>query len=282
VSRRRHRFSAAFLGVLAATTLLVACDGGGEDATPAPAATSTSPLSGTLTVFAAASLTDAFTELQEAFNTKYPEVEIAFNFAGSSTLRTQLEQGAGADIFASANAEQMDLAQASGVVVEDDAVFVRNSLVVITPSDNPGGVSTLADMSKPDIKLVLATAEVPVGGYARQMLEKMDADPAYGAGFSEAVLANLVSNESNVKQAVAKVLLGEADFSIVYGTDVTPDVAADLATIEVPVPLNVIAEYPIALTSEAEDPEAARAFIDFILSAEGQAILEKWGFQTGA
>jgi molybdate transport system substrate-binding protein len=112
------------------------------------------------------------------------------------------------------------------------------------------------------------------------MLKKAAADPAYGAGFSDAVLANLVSNESNVKQVVAKVQLGEADAGIVYGSDVTPDVAPDLHTIEVPDSINVTADYPIAALTETNNPEVAQAFVDFVLSSDGQTILARWGFQA--
>jgi molybdate transport system substrate-binding protein len=129
------------------------------------------------------------------------------------------------------------------------------------------------------LKLVLAAPEVPVGNYARQMFVKMEADPAFGAGFNDAVLKNVVSNESNVKQVVAKVQLGEADAGVVYGTDITASVAPDLTRVEVPTALNIIAEYPIALTKDAGNTKAAQAFMDYVLSSAGQTILKKYGFQ---
>lgn len=263
---------------------LVACgDDGGPDPTPAagaPAATSTPAVTGNITVFAAASLTDAFNELAAEFKKANPGVgEISLNFAGSSALRTQLEQGARAEIFASADTVQMDAAKKSGVIASGEKVFARNSLVIITPKSNPGKVIAPADLKKSGLKLVLAAPEVPVGSYARQMFTKMDADPAYGAGFNDAVLKNVVSNESNVKQVVAKVELGEADAGVVYGTDVTASVAPNLNKIEVPAAVNVIAEYPIALTKDARNTRTAQAFIDFVFSSAGQTILKKYGFQ---
>jgi molybdate transport system substrate-binding protein len=180
-------------------------------------------------------------------------------------------------VFASANTSHMDALVDAGLAGEP-AIFVHNSLIVITPHDNPAGLNTLADLKKPGLKLVLAAEEVPVGGYAREMLAKANAVLEFGAGFSDAVLANLVSNESNVKQVVAKVQLGEADAGIVYGSDVTPDVATALHTIEVPQSVNVVAGYPIAVLTEAGDAAVARAFVDFVLSVEGQTILARWGF----
>lgn len=275
------------LGLIVLTGLalgLLACgDDAGPNPTPAagaPAATATPGVTGNITVFAAASLTDAFNELATEFKKANPGVgEISFNFAGSSALRTQLEQGARAEIFASADTVQMDAAKKSGVVSGGDKIFARNSLVIITPKSNPGRVAAPVDLKKSGLKLVLAAPEVPVGNYARQMFTKMDADPAYGAGFNDAVLKNVVSNEANVKQVVAKVELGEADAGVVYGTDVTASVAPNLNKIEVPAALNIIAEYPIALTKDARNTKAGQAFIDFIFSSAGQTILKKYGFQ---
>jgi molybdate transport system substrate-binding protein len=263
---------------------LVACgDDAGADPTAtvpaAPAATATPAVTGNITVFAAASLTDAFNELATEFKKANPGVgEITFNYAGSSALRTQLEQGARADIFASADTVQMDAAKKSGVIAAGDKIFARNSLVIITPKANPGKVTAPVNLKNPGLKLVLAAPEVPVGNYARQAFVKMEADAAYGAGFNDAVLKNVVSNEANVKQVVTKVQLGEADAGIVYGTDVTASVAPDLMRVEIPAAVNVIAEYPIALTKDAGNSKTGQAFIDFVFSAAGQTILKKYGF----
>lgn len=228
-----------------------------------------------LIVFAAASLTDAFTEIGENFQTANPNVTVTFNFAGSQALRTQLEEGAPADIFASANKTQMDAVIAASLITEGTQQnFLTNKLVVILPADNPAGLSKLEDLANPGIKLVLAAEEVPVGNFARQALDLMNA--SFGTDFKDKVLANVVSNEDNVKQVVTKVQLGEVDAGIVYTSDAVA--APELQTIEIPSELNVVAKYPIAPLLNSEHADVAQAFIDYVLSDEGQAILEKWGF----
>jgi len=251
-----------------------ACGGGGES----PSDVVDQTPRGKITVFAAASLTEAFNEIAEAFTEEYPGTDIDFNFGGTPTLRTQLEQGARADVFASASVEQMDLARANGVADGPSSTFARNSLVIITPSANRARINAPVDLQRDGLKLVIANGAVPVGAYTRQALAAMEEDPAYGAGFADAVLGNVVSLESNVKQVVAKVELGEADAGIVYGTDVTPAVAPKLRRIEIPDAFNVIAEYPVALVRDRSNDVTARAFIDFLISREGQAILMKYGF----
>jgi molybdate transport system substrate-binding protein len=240
----------------------------------APASTTASePV--TLTVFAAASLTDAFTEIGAAFEDTNPGVTVTFNFAGSQGLRTQIEEGARADVFASANAREMDTLVSNGFVAQDaPLLFLTNQLVVILPADNPAGIVSLEDLAKPGMKLVFAAEEVPVGRYSREALDLMNA--TYGAGFKDKVLANVVSNEDNVKQVVAKVQLGEADAGIVYTSDAIA--APELQTIDIPVEVNVLAVYPIAALNESANAEISEAFIAYVLSDEGQAVLAKWGF----
>jgi molybdate transport system substrate-binding protein len=266
------------LAAVVAVFALACGDDAGPD--PTPEVQGTPPLSGKITVFAAASLTDSFNELKTEFVRRNSGTEVEFQFAGSPALRTQLEQGARADIFASADVPNMNMALQNGVVLDVGKVFVRNSLVIITPKNNPARITAPADLRKSGIKLVLAAPEVPVGNYSRQSFALMDKDPAFGTGFADAVLGNVVSNESNVKQVVAKVQLGEADAGVVYGTDVTADVVNDLTQVAIPANLNVIAEYPIALTKSPANTSVAAAFIAFVTGAEGQAILKKYGFQT--
>lgn len=260
----------------------VAPEEGAAAETPAPAeeeaATGAAP-TGDLTVFAAASLTDAFNEIAEGFGAAYPGSTISYNFAGSQQLAQQLGQGAPADVFASANRPQMEVAiEAERVVSGTQHTFVRNRLVVIVPSDNPGGVTTLQDLAKPDLKIVLAAPEVPVGGYSLQFLEKASASPDFTETFSETVIANVVSYEENVRAVLSKVQLGEADAGIVYTSDVTPDAAAEVTAIEIPDELNVIASYPIAPIADAANPDLAQAFIDYVSGEEGQMVLAKYGF----
>jgi len=271
----RCRERALAVAAIVLTVVLTAC-GGSSDGRSEPAG-GTAP-GGKITVFAAASLSEAFKEIAVAFKAAYPGAQIDFNFAGTPTLRTQLEQGARADVFASANLEQMELAKQSGVVEQTSSSFARNSLVIITPSDNPAKIESAADLARDGLKLVVAQEDVPVGAYTRQALASMTADASFGAGFRDAVLGNVVSLESNVKQVVAKVELGEADAGIVYGTDVTPGVASKLHKIEIPEAFNVIAEYPVALVSDRSNDALARAFIEFLLSERGQAILGEYGF----
>lgn len=229
----------------------------------------------TLTVFAAASLTDAFGEMEKNFEAANPSVTVTFNFAGSQALRTQIEQGAPVDVFASANSKEMDALVGGKFIAEGTPqLFLTNKLVVILPAGNPAGVEKLEDLAKPGLKLVLAAEEVPVGNYSRQSLEKMNG--SFGADFKDKVLANLVSNEDNVKQVVAKVQLGEADAGIVYTSDAVA--APDLKAIEIPTELNIIAKYPIAALSKSDNADLAGAFVAYVLSPEGQAILKKWGF----
>lgn len=246
-----------------------------DTTTAIAAATDLPARSSDLTVFAAASLTDAFTEIGQAFDATHPEVNTVFNFGGSQNLRTQLEQGAQAGVFVSANQKEIDAAIASGLVVSGtEQVFLNNHLIVILPAANPGAIQSLEDLARPGLKLVLAAEEVPVGDYTRQALEKLDA--TYGGDYKQAVLANVVSNEDNVKQVVAKVQLGEADAGIVYSSDAIA--APDLKTIIIPPNANVVAKYPIALLKAAPSPALAQEFVDFVLSPEGQSILKKWGF----
>jgi molybdate transport system substrate-binding protein len=230
-----------------------------------------------LTIFAAASLLNAFTEIGQNFEAGNSGVTITFNFAGSGTLRTQLEQGAVADVFASANMTEMNTIVADNLVAADaPQLFLTNSLLVILPSTNPANIQSLQDLTLPGIRLVLCDATVPCGKYARQILVNMDTDTAFSDTYSTEVLANLVSNEIDVKQVVAKVQLGEADAGIVYVSDAVA--ASDMKTIEFPAADNVIAQYPIAPLRSAPQPDLADDFVVYVLSPEGQIILKKWGF----
>ena len=252
--------------------LVFALLSGCGSAAPSP---TVAPEPQTLTVFAAASLTDAFTEISKNFEAANPGVIVLFNFAGSQALRTQIEEGAPADVFASANKTEMDALVTSAHVQQGTPqTFLNNKLIVILPADNTAGLTKLEDLANSGIKLVLAAEEVPVGKYTRQALEQMNSQ--FGSDFKDKVLANVVSNEDNVKQVVAKVQLGEADAGVVYTSDAVA--APDLKTVEIPNELNVIAEYPIAALTDSVNSELATAFINYVLSQEGQAVLQKWGF----
>jgi molybdate transport system substrate-binding protein len=229
-----------------------------------------------LTVFAASSLTDSFTEIGKAFDAKTGS-KTNFQFAGSQVLRTQLENGAKADIYASANTAQFDPLVKTGLI-SSGVVFTKNRLVVIVPKKGAGNVKTLADLAKPGIKLVIADKTVPVGQYTRQILEMLGKSKSYGADYTARVLKNVVSEETNVRQVALKVQLGEADAGVVYTTDVTPNLAANVIQLAIPARYNVLAKYPIGLLKNSSNPNAAKAFMDFVLSKDGQTILGKWGF----
>ena len=264
--------------ILAASAWLLGGCGSPTNApvTPPQAAATTAKTS--LTVFAAASLTESFTEMAAAFESAWPEADVILNFAGSNTLRLQIEQGAPADIFASANVEQMD-ALVTSRLVNKPLIFAHNQLVVIVPVANPGHIKTLADLVRPQLKLVLAGPDVPVGAYARQVLTQLNNNPELGPDFAKRVLNNLVSEEETVKAVVTKVQLGEADAGIVYTSDITPAVADQLTALAIPTEFNIVADYPIAVTANSAQPALAQQFIDFVLSPSGQTILARHGFQ---
>jgi len=233
----------------------------------------------TLTVLAAASLTESFTELGTLFESQNPGVKVALSFAGSQALAQQLGQGADADVFASANNKYMDAAIEANRVNKNDAkAFVTNRLVVIFPKDNSADIKVLQDLAKPGVLLDLADPSVPVGQYTVNFLDKTIEDPDFDAQFKEDVLNNVVSYEDNVKAVVTKVSLGEADAGIVYVTDVTADAADKVGKLDIPDALNTIATYPIAPISDSTNPDLAQAFVNLVLSSEGQGVMAQYGF----
>ncbi|MBN8591390.1 MAG: molybdate ABC transporter substrate-binding protein [Anaerolineae bacterium] len=231
-----------------------------------------------LIVFAAASLTNAFEEIASGFEAANPGVDVLFNFAGSSDLVAQLSEGAPADVFASANGRQMQAARDAGRITDWASTFAQNRLVLIVPVDNPAAITTLSDVSQEGIRLVVAAEGVPIRDYTNTVLDRLAADPNYGDAYREAVLANIVSEEQNVRQVAAKVALGEADAGFIYASDVTPDISDQVIAIDIPDALNTIATYPVAVTNDSAQPELAQAFIDYLLSDAGQDILVAWNF----
>ena len=233
---------------------------------------------GDLTIFAAASLTDAFEAMQADLAPAQPNLTITYNFGGSQALVTQLAEGAAADVFASANLAQMEAAVAAGVIAGEPVNFVRNRLAVITPADNPAGIVALADLGNEHLRLILAQPEVPAGRYAREAVCLMGRDPGtYGDDFVNRVAANVVSEEEDVRDVLAKVQLGEADAGIVYDSDAA-FAGNEVQVIAIPDEVNVIATYPIAAVSGG-DEALATAFIAYLLGPEGQATLAEFGFE---
>jgi molybdate transport system substrate-binding protein len=215
-----------------------------------------------LNVFAAASLTEAFTQTGAGFTAANPGVTVTFNFAGSNDLVAQLQQGAPADVLATADTSTMDKA---GDLVADPVPFAANTLVIAVAPGNPLGISSLEDLSRVDVKVVLAAPEVPVGRYAGEILSEagVDVEP--------------VSLEVTVKGVVTKVALGEADAGIVYATDVTA-ATGDIEGVAIPDDENVVAVYPLGTVAGSAHADVAAAFVDFVLSAGGQSILADHGF----
>lgn len=234
----------------------------------------------TLTVFAAASLTDAFAEIARQFEGEHPRTSVLLNFAGSQQLAQQLVQGAPGDLLASANSQQMMVAVEGGRVAADAVLpFARNKLVVVTPAANPAGLQALEDLARPGLSLVLAAEDVPAGAYAAQFLQKAAMDAAFGPTFVEAVRDNVVSYEQTVRAVLTKVALGEADAGIVYSSDAL-SAGGEVATLPIPEPLNVPATYYIAVVADSSQPVLAPSFVDFVRSPQGQAVLADYGFAT--
>jgi molybdate transport system substrate-binding protein len=238
---------------------------GDGDATTATTATTVPGVSGAVTVFAAASLTDAFTEIGDSFMAESPDVEVVFNFAASSELVTQISEGAPADVFASADQNNMTKLTDAGNNGSDPEVFATNLLEIIVAPDNPLGITGVEDLGNDDLITVVCAPEVPCGTYSQQIFD------------AAAVTVTPDSLEENVRAVVTKVTAGEADAGIVYRTDVIA--AGDQASgVEIPSEINVVAQYPIATTLDAPNEAGAQAFIDFVLGEQGQMILDSYGF----
>ncbi len=264
-----------FLFLVTLSTLLAACGGSstsGSNTTPTPA-----PI--TLNVFAASSLTNAFNEIATAYHQQHPGVTIQNNYNGSATLEEQIANGAPADVFASADLANMQKASNAGLV-NSSQVFVKNRLVVILPANNPGNIASLKDLARKGLKIDIGANTVPVGIYSRQALANMSKSPDFGSDFASAVLANVVSEETTDKAIVQKVQLGEVDAGFVYRSDVSGATSSKVMVIDIPGTYNVLAQYPIAVVKSSPHPSDAQAFVDFILSAAGQTILQKYNFIT--
>ena len=258
-------FRRSLIFVVGAALFTTACGSvtAGDSGNPSPSA-----LSGNISVFAAASLTASFNALGDAFQKKNPGVTVKFNFAGTPTLVTQIEQGAQADVFASADTTNMDKLKGDGFTNGDPQVFAHNLLEIVIAPGNPKGITSLADLAKPGVIYISEAPTVPAGKYSLQALAK--------AGVS----VTPKSLETDVKSVVSKIELGEADAGIVYTTDVK---AAGSKVTGVPIPSsdNVVATYPLVAVKGTHDMAAADAFIAYVKSSTGQATLESFGFQHG-
>ena len=231
-----------------------------------------SDTSQTLHVFAASSLAESFADMEHAFEAAHPGTDVVFAFAGSQVLRLQIEQGAPADVFASADPAHMQ-ALVEQDRIRDERIFAHNQLILIVPPENPARIESFRDLPRAS-RLVIGTAGVPVGSYARQALRRAEA--AGAGGFAASVLARVASEESNVRLVRAKVELGEADAAIVYRSDT---VAAErVRAIEIPADLNVSADYSIGVVEDTANRDLADAWLAFVLSGEGRQLLARHGF----
>lgn len=245
------------LVVLLAVGLMAACGGSSAGATSSTPQTS-------LTVFAAASLQPAFDKIGARLMTT-GNVKTTFIYAGTQVLTSHLTQGAQADVFASADTAHMTTVETAGLLSGPSQIFVRNRLEITVAKGNPKGIHTLADLARTGLVVVLADPSVPAGKYAQQALTKAH------------VTVKPASFELQVTGVLSKVALGEADAGIVYVSDVVTSGRVDGVTI--PEDQNVLADYPIATLKSASNAAGAKAFIDFVLSPDGQAILKAAGFQ---
>ena len=277
--------SQRFLVILAGLMVVVAAcsSSGGAPATVTPtsspttvAAPSPTPVPVELTIFAAASLKGALADVKVAYEAANPGMTLTISTDSSAALKTQIEQGAPADVFLSADTKNPQALVDAGLTDGAAVDFAGNKLVVIVPTDNPAAVKTPADLATPGLKVIAAGDEVPITTYANQLINNLAREPGYPAAFVAAYQANIVSKEDNVKAVVAKLELGEGDAAIVYVTDAK--ISTDVASVEVPDSANVIATYAGVVVKTTESPGPAAAFLSWLAGPEGQAILSGFGF----
>jgi molybdate transport system substrate-binding protein len=255
----------ALAGLTALTVVgLLGCGGGNKTGGAAPSTVSSSTgVTGTVTVFAAASLTESFTQIGKDFQAVNPGTKVTFNFAGSSALATQINQGAPADVFASAAPANMKTVTDAGT----PTTFVKNQLVIAVPKGNPKSITGLADLAKPGVKVALCAEQVPCGAAAKKALAAVN------------VSIKPVTLEQDVKAALSKVKLGEVDAALVYRTDAKA-AAVDVDGVEFPESASAINEYPIVVLKNAPNRAGAQAFVAWVLSDKGEAVLTQAGFQA--
>jgi len=270
----KHFLRILFLGVVV-SMLLAACGSSTSNSntstTPTPTAT---PAPVNINVFGAASLTAAFGQIKTKFEAANPNVTVTYNFAGSNTLATQITNGAPADVFASADTNNMEKVSR---LVNTPKTFAKNKVVVIVPANNPGNIKTLHDLANKGVKIAVAGPSVPVGNYTLEVLSKMGQSSEYGPAYESAVKANFVTQETSVSGVVQKVQLGEVDAGFVYVSDAF-SAGSKVSSIDIPDQYNVVANYPIATVKASTHASTAESYVQFVLSPAGQAILTKYHF----
>ena len=261
------------LAVTAASLVFISgcSDKSGQDAAPTPGAAGTTSaaatVKGTVTVFAAASLTESFNKIGKDFEAANPGAKVTFNYAGSSALATQINNGAPADVFASAAPANMKTVTDAGNGAGTPTTFVKNQLVIAVPKGNPKGIKGLADLTKPGVKVALCAEQVPCGAAAKKALD------------AASVKLTPVTLEQDVKGALSKVKLGEVDAALVYRTDAKA-AATDVEGVEFPESAGAINDYPIVVLKSAPNADGAKAFVAYVLSDKGKSVLADAGFQA--
>ncbi len=260
--------AAAVTRTAAALTLIAAaCGGNMPDSQDGAGASSDAGLRGEILVSAAASLTDAFAEIESGFEAAHPGTDVVLNLAGSSSLRTQILEGAPVDVFASADTATMDQVVEAGQVSGQPRIFARNRMQIAVPAGNPAGVAGLGDLADAGLRVGLCAEGVPCGDFARQVFEKAGVVPSPD------------TEEPDVRALLTKIELGELDAGVTYVTDVASTYGA-VEGIDIPDSLNAVAAYPIAVLSGAPHAEGAEAFVAFVLSGAGRVILARYGFSA--
>jgi len=281
--------SKRFLVVLAALLLVIAaCTSSGAAATPstatptavatptAAATPSPTPVAVELTIYAAASLKGALADVKVAYQKANPGTTLTISTDASSALETQIEQGAPADVFLSADTKNPQKLVDAGLALGAAVAFAGNKLVVIVPTDNPANIKTPADLANTGVKIIAAGDAVPITKYATQLVTNLAKEPGYPTDFVAKYNANIVSKEDNVKAVVAKLELGEGDAAIVYVTDAK--ISTKVASVEVPNTAQVLATYAGVVVKATKSPDASKAFLTWLAGPDGQAILSGFGF----
>lgn len=266
-------------GILLAA-MLAGCGGSATSAHPAAESTAdpgSAPAGVELTVLAAASLREAFGAVKESYEAATPGVDLSFSFDGSGTLRIQAEQGAPADLFASADETNPRILASAGLTMGRPVAFAGNRLTLVVPADNPAAIASPFDLARPGVRLVNAAADVPITGYAAQMFSILAGLPGAPPDFVAAVAANVVSREDNVRAVLAKVELGEGDAGIVYATDA---IAAGDAVRIIPIPddANVPVIYAAVVLRDAPNRDAATELLAWLTGPAGRAVMARFGF----
>lgn len=268
VSGRRQIIGFLLLLALAASSLMSGCSRRANS-------------SSSLVLFAASSLSDVMDELVADFERQNPAVTIRLNYASSGQLAVQLTQGIEADLFVSADLKQMETARRAGRIEDPVQIMATNELVILTPRGNPAGIAQVADLADPGLKLLVATPDAPLRGYTEEILAMIEKDSPAGNLMRERIMNNVVSEEDNARQVVAKIALGEADAAFAYRSDAFGGLSHGVNFLRLPPELRVDVAYPIAVVRGSSHRATARRFIDYVLSPVGQETIRNWGFSPG-